>query len=75
MFLLSINIDKPRTIKEEIEMENKGSWRLAMDEEMDSLRKNDTWNLVIFYNDGDLFNRNECLKTILVQMEMLRITR
>eukprot|EP01018_Ginkgo_biloba_P007444 Gb_23449 [translate_table: standard] len=29
-----------------MEMENSESWRLAMDEEMVALRKNDTWDLV-----------------------------
>jgi hypothetical protein len=33
-------------VKEEVEMEDKESWRLAMDEEMDALIKNDTWDLV-----------------------------
>jgi hypothetical protein len=29
-----------------MDMEDKESWRLAMDEEMDALRNNDTWDLV-----------------------------
>jgi hypothetical protein len=31
-----------------MEIENNESWRLNMDEEMISLKKNDTWDLVPF---------------------------
>jgi hypothetical protein len=48
IFSLFANIDEPRTMKEAMEMEDKESWRLAMDEEMVALRKNDTWDLVPF---------------------------
>jgi len=37
IFYLFSNIDEPRSVKEEMWMEDKDSWRLAMDEEMDSL--------------------------------------
>ena len=33
-------------MKEAMEMENNESWRLAIDEEIAALRKNDTWDLV-----------------------------
>jgi hypothetical protein len=34
-------------VKEAMEMEDKESWILAMDEKMVALRKNDTWDLVL----------------------------
>jgi hypothetical protein len=37
-------------MKEVMEMEDKESWRLDIDEEMVALRKNDTWDLVPFPN-------------------------
>jgi len=37
-------------VKKAMEMEDIESWRLAMDEEMVSLKKNDTWDLVPFPN-------------------------
>jgi hypothetical protein len=46
IFYLSTNIVEPGTLKEAMEMEDKESWRLAMDEEMNALIKNDTWDLV-----------------------------
>jgi hypothetical protein len=48
IFYLFVNIDELRIVKEAIEMEDKESWRLVMDEEMVSLINNDTWNLVSF---------------------------
>jgi hypothetical protein len=38
-------------MKDAMEMENKEFWRLDMDEEIDSLRNNDTWDLLPF-SDG-----------------------
>jgi hypothetical protein len=35
-------------VKEAMDKEYNDTWILAMDEEMDALRKNDTWNLVPF---------------------------
>jgi hypothetical protein len=37
-------------VKEEMDMEDKESCRLAMDEEMDSFINNDTWDLVSLPN-------------------------
>jgi len=49
-FSLSANIDEPITMKYAMEMEYKESWRLAMAEEMATLRNNDTWDLVALSN-------------------------
>jgi len=46
IFSLSSHTDEPRTMKEAMDMEDKESWRLVVDEEMDALRKNDKWDLV-----------------------------
>jgi hypothetical protein len=42
IFALFSNTNELRTLKEAMEMEDKESWRLDMDEEMDTLKKNDT---------------------------------
>ena len=54
IFALSSNIDELRTMKQTMDMENKESWILVMEEEMASLRKNDTWNLVPLPNGQKL---------------------
>ena len=48
IFALSTNVDEPRIVKKAIEMGNKESWRLAMDVEINALRKSETWDLVLF---------------------------
>ena len=45
-FALITNIDEPRSVKEALDMEDAGSWIEAMDDEMVSLDKNKTWDLV-----------------------------
>jgi hypothetical protein len=47
-------------------MEDKESNRLAMDEEMTSLGKNDTWDLVPLLMDGNPLDVNEYSKRRLV---------
>jgi hypothetical protein len=47
-FALSITNDDPRTIREAVNSEDSKLWKKAMVEEMDSLDKNDSWNLVEF---------------------------
>ncbi|OMO73383.1 Integrase, catalytic core [Corchorus capsularis] len=41
-----IDSDEPRSYKEAIKSENAADWLLAMNEEMQSLAKNETWKLV-----------------------------
>jgi hypothetical protein len=53
-------------MKEEMEMKDNASWILAMDEEMTTLRNNDTWDLVPFLMDKNPLNVNGCLKRRLV---------
>ena len=48
IFYVSSNIDDPRTMKEEMEMEDKESQIFSMDGKMVAFRKDDTWNLVPF---------------------------
>ena len=45
-FALITNTDEPRSMKEALGMEDVGSWIEAMDDEMASLDKNKTWDLV-----------------------------
>jgi hypothetical protein len=47
-FVLYITDDDPRTIKEAVDSEDVNLWKRAMDEEMESLYKNETWDLVEF---------------------------
>lgn len=48
MFISFSDNDEPRTVNGAMDMENKDSWRLAMDGEMDVVRKNDTWEFLHF---------------------------
>ena len=41
-------MDEPRSIEEALGMNDAKYWKIAMDEEMASLKKNDTWDLVPF---------------------------
>ena len=43
---MSITDDDPRNVKEVVNSEDSDLWEKAMDEEMDSLDKNEAWNLV-----------------------------
>ena len=43
---MSITDDDPRNVKEAINSEDSDIWKKDMDEEMDSLYKNEAWNLV-----------------------------
>ena len=45
-FALSIIDDDPINVKEVVDSEDSDLWKKAMDEEMDSLDKNESWNLV-----------------------------
>jgi hypothetical protein len=45
-FSLSISDDDPRTIREVVDLEDGNLWKRAMDEEMESLDKNEAWDLV-----------------------------
>lgn len=47
-YSLITNVDEPRTMKEEIKIPNLDSWLEATNEEMVSLKKNETWILVPF---------------------------
>ena len=42
---MSITDDDPRNVKEVVDSEDSDLWKKAMDEEMDSLDKNEAWNL------------------------------
>jgi hypothetical protein len=46
--------DEPIKMKEAMEIEDKESYILFMDEEILSLRKNDTWDLIPFLNKQKL---------------------
>lgn len=48
IFSLIANIDEPKTIREVMGMHDVDSWIEAMNEEMVSLKKNATWDLVPF---------------------------
>lgn len=48
IFTLIANIDEPRTIREAMGMCDVDSWMEAMNLEMATLNKNDTWDLVTF---------------------------
>jgi hypothetical protein len=45
-FSLSITNDDPRTVKEAVDSEDGNLWKRAMEEEMESLDKNEAWDLV-----------------------------
>jgi hypothetical protein len=45
-FSLSITDDDPRNIKEAVDSKYGNLWKKAMDEEMESLDKNDAWDLL-----------------------------
>jgi hypothetical protein len=45
-FALSITNDDPRFFKEAMDLEDGNLWKRAMDEEMESLDKNEAWDLV-----------------------------
>ena len=51
--MLATKIDEPRIVKEAMEMEEE-EWSLPMDEEMATLKKNDTWDWVPFPNGWKL---------------------
>ena len=54
IFSLPTNTNELRTVKEAMEMENKESWRLSMDKDIDTLRNNDTWYLVLLLDGWKL---------------------
>jgi hypothetical protein len=45
-FSLSITNDDPRTVREAVDSEDGNIWKKAMDEEMESLDKNEAWDLL-----------------------------
>ena len=45
-FSMSITDDDPRNVKEYVNSKHSDLWKKAMDEKMDSLDKNEAWNLV-----------------------------
>jgi hypothetical protein len=45
-FSLSITDDDPRTVREAVYSEDGNLWKRAMDKEMESLDKNEAWDLV-----------------------------
>jgi hypothetical protein len=45
-FSLSITDDDPRTVREAVDSEDGNLWKMAMDEEMVALDKNEAWDLV-----------------------------
>jgi hypothetical protein len=47
-FSLSITDDDPRTVREVVNSEDSKLWKKAMVEEMDSLDKNEAWDIVEF---------------------------
>ena len=46
LFLLLTNIGELESYEEALQAEAKDKWELAMDDEMESLMKNQTWELV-----------------------------
>ena len=44
---MSITDDDPRNVKEAVNSEDSDLWKKAMDKEMDSLDKNEAWQLVL----------------------------
>jgi hypothetical protein len=46
IFSLNTNMDEPRSIEEGFGMNDAESWKIAMDEEMEALKKNDIWDLI-----------------------------
>ena len=49
-FSLSITDDDPRTVREAVDSEDGNLWKRAMEEEMASLDKNESWDLVELSN-------------------------
>ena len=49
-FALSTIENDPITVKEAIDLKEGELWKKAMEEEMESLRKNDTWDLVALFD-------------------------
>jgi hypothetical protein len=47
-FSLSITDDDPRTVREAMDLEDGKLWKKAMVEEMETLDKNEAWDLVEF---------------------------
>jgi len=45
-YLLLTDSDEPECYEEALQVEAKDKWELAMDEEIESLMKNQTWDLV-----------------------------
>lgn len=60
IFSLISNIDEPRTIREATVMSDVDSLMEAMNKDMTSLKKNNTWDLVPFPKDISLWDANGC---------------
>ena len=61
-FALITNTDEHRSMKEALGMEDVGSWIEAMDDEMDSLDKKKTWDLVHLPKGQNLVGRKWVFK-------------
>ncbi|GLJ29753.1 hypothetical protein SUGI_0587340 [Cryptomeria japonica] len=46
IFALNTSVDEPKSVEEALGMNDAESWKIAMEEEMAALKKNDTWDLV-----------------------------
>ena len=46
VFSLNVNIDELKSIEEALCMNDSESWKIAMEEDMAALKRNDTWDLV-----------------------------
>ena len=59
-FVLFINDGEPSCSQEAIDYIGNAKWKVAMKEEMDSLEKNKTWELVKLPKDGKTIGCNGC---------------
>jgi hypothetical protein len=61
-FALSITDDDPRTVREAVNSEDSKLWKKAMVEEMDTLDKNEAWDIVEFPSGRKYFGRKWLFK-------------
>ena len=61
-YALSVEVDEPVTFKQAIKDKDRESWLVAMDEEMQSLHKNKTWEVVTLPVGRLLLDVSGCIK-------------
>jgi hypothetical protein len=71
-FSLSITDDDPKNVREAMSSEDSKLWKKPMVEEMDSLDKNEAWDIVELPAGRNMLVENGCLRRSLMQKEKWR---